>query len=83
MNKFYQYVYAQNGLIHRSEPDLRTDRKWEPTGFWTVPGQNRDEKVGMVHGRLAYMRQVADSSKVQVGMVHNRRYRRSERRACM
>ena len=34
----------------------------------TVPGQNRDEKVGMVHGRLAYMRQVADSSKV--GAVH-------------
>eukprot|EP01043_Picozoa_sp_COSAG02_P004217 COSAG02_NODE_108_length_36286_cov_19.437478_20_plen_143_part_00 len=34
----------------------------------TVPGQNRDGKVGMVHGRLAYMRQVADSSKV--GVVH-------------
>ena len=29
----------------------------------TVPGQNRDEKVGMVHGRLAYMRQVAVKSR--------------------
>ena len=29
----------------------------------TVPGQNRDEKVGMVHGRLAYMRQVAVRSR--------------------
>eukprot|EP01043_Picozoa_sp_COSAG02_P022302 COSAG02_NODE_1156_length_14189_cov_3.970334_6_plen_49_part_00 len=37
----------------------------------TVPGQNRDEKVGMVHGRLVYMRQVAYSSKV--GMVHGAR----------
>ena len=29
----------------------------------TVPGQSRDEKVGMVHGRLAYMRQVALKSR--------------------
>ena len=28
-----------------------------------MPGQNRDEKVGMVHGRLAYMRQVAVRSR--------------------